>query len=338
MISFFKCRYYFTVSVQSQLILIFERQTNGRRPEHYFLKMLNKYFRLAVIASITSICLFGNFKVFSQNVSYDLPLINNIQYQPFFANPGFRHRDQTTFLGNFHSYLGAFSDVNYTNMALIRALNEKRTLGASFLHEATSDFFSRTRIYGVYQEHVNLYQETFISAGIQVGVINFNMKALGGTAGGSAWAPDIGIGVTISNPRYQSGISLRQISKPRLRPIEYEFQLNRLLETNFSYKFELAPFVSFIPDLRFRVHPDESPFNINNQIQLYDQLGFAVNYFYQRGISCSASYRSKEGDSKGFQFFVSYFFPGNNLKYVDAYQIEFGLNLYFNKESKGREK
>lgn len=299
--------------------------------------MLKKYFRPAVIISITSICLFGNFKVFSQNVSYDLPLINNIQYQPFFANPGFRHKDQTTFLGNFHSYLGAFSDVNYTNMALIRALNEKRALGASFLHEATSDFFSRTRIYGVYQEHVNLYDETYISAGIQAGVINFNMKALGGTAGGSAWAPDVGIGVALSNPRYQAGISLRQISKPRLRPIEFEFQLNRLLETNFSYKFELSPFVSYIPEIRFRVHEAESPVNVSNLIEFYEQFGIGANYIYQKGIAFSASYRSKEGENRGIQAFVSYFFPGNNLKFVDAYQIEFGLNLFFNKESKGRE-
>ena len=292
-------------------------------------KTIKNLFRHFLTTSLIVFCLCNS--SFSQSLNYATPSPYSVQLTPLLSNSAIKQDYKNTFVSNYHSYLGLFNDVNFINGIYLSNLNDRRALGASFLHESTSDFFTRTRFHMIYQEHVRINADTWLSMGAKVGFINFKMDALGGTAGGSAWSPDYGLGISLKNKDYGLGVSLEQLAQPKLQPIEYVFYLKRWLEVHVNYNILFSKEVKYIPEIRFRVQDGTNAIRWNNTIVYQDMAGVSFNVINQSGYAFSAFYINKSKVKNAFKLYLTYFTPTGDLENIDAEKIEFGAVFYFGK-------
>lgn len=279
------------------------------------------------------IVVFVSEKVCAQLLNYPPPSSHNIQLTPILTNPSYKIDGRGGLVTNFHSYLGLFADVNYTNLTGVVNINAKRALGASLLYESTSDFFTRSRLHVIYQEHIELNNDTWLSMAAKFGMINFNMSALGGTAGGSDWAPDLTVGLSLRSREFRAGFSLEQITNPSIRPMEYTFELKRIMEVNGSYQIDLSSIVKYVPELRVRMSQGYNQIRWNNLIEFYEKAGVGFSYIFETGSLINLFYKHQNKGADRYQFFMSYLVPSGSLENIDAAQIELGAVFYFVEKS-----
>lgn len=295
--------------------------------------MFKKEFTYFYISLIICVLFYPKTTLKAQNVSYDLPFSANYSVQGFLYNPSFLNTNDLTIAAQHRSYTGSFSDVNYNSIYALKNLKKKRGIGINIQHENTSDFFTRSRFYGIYQKTIDLSKNTTLTGGLQAGLVNFQMIPLGFSAGGSAWNYDLGIGFHLQSTKYTAGIVIHQIPDISLTPIIYEFDLHRFTEVYASYKLDLALRWKYIPEARCRFTPEADLYSFSNTLEYYEKHGINSTVTLNRGASFLGFYTfGNSENSQNYKVFFGYFFPfQKELKNLDAQQYELGVNLFFNK-------
>ena len=275
--------------------------------------------------------------LFAQELDYRLPFVNSFSLQPILYNPAAKSEADLELNGNFHSYTGDFSDVNATYLSGLYNLNKpskhhkkisQRAIGGLMLHETTSDFFKRTRIYGIYQESVNVSKEFWIRLGAQLGVVNFNLTSLGFGPGGSAWNYDAAVAINFGNKNMRGGFVIQQLANSELTPIVYTFVLNKYNELFASYRFELSPYLSYIPEIRYQQNINSDIYLFSNTFDFKKLAGINATLNVRNGASFLGYYKYEN-----YQVFASYFLPiAAGLKEIDATQYELGVKIKINQK------
>lgn len=285
------------------------------------------------IALVVCYMLFGGLK--AQELNYSLPLVYSFSFQPLFHNPAAYSENQSEINGNFHSYRGDFSDVNNTYLSGIHNINKQRAIGGLFLHEATSDFFKRSRAYVIYQEAININHDFWIRAGAQLGLINFNMASVGFGPGGSDWNYDAAVAINFGNDVFQGGFILQQLSNAELQPIIYTFTINRYTEVFGKYKFDLSPQITYTPEIRYQQNTNYDLYLLSNTLDYNELAGVNATWNINNGYSILGYYNAYNSDSSnGYRFFMAYFVPlSTSLKNIDAQQYELGVKIELKKKT-----
>ena len=272
-------------------------------------------------------CLF--FQSLEAQTLEHLPLVNSFSFQPLFYNPAAGTDAPFELNANFHSYTGDYSDVNATYISALYNFNSsqeksKRAIGTLFLHEATGDFFKRTRGYILYQEQANISQNFWVRAGAQVGLVNFNLVSIGFGPGGSAWNVDAAVALNVGGDKWSAGFVLQQFPNSTLKPIVFTFELQPYQEWFINYKVDLSTLVSYQPSLRVQKLANENVFLISNTIEIDEQYGVNGTWNWDKGVAVLGFYKVRN-----YKFFASYFTPlSQNLKHVDTMQFELGATFF----------
>lgn len=295
------------------------------------LKIFSIFTSKSVLLVVWSMLL-GELK--AQELNYSLPIVYSFSFQPLFHNPAGYSENKSEVNANFHSYRGDFSDINNTYIAGIYNINKQRAIGGLFLHEATSDFFKRSRAYAIYQEAININTKFWIRAGAQLGVINFNMASVGFGPGGSDWNYDAAIAFNFGNNTFQGGFILQQLSNAELQPIIYTFTLNRYTEIFGKYLFELSPQLTYIPEIRYQQNSNYDLYLLSNTIDYSNLAGINTTWNINQGYSVLGYYNAyNSGSDNSYRFFMAYFFPlASSLKNIDAQQYELGVKIELKKK------
>ena len=221
---------------------------------------LKKVLQMNLTEGLFAILLcFASGVCFSQTSNYSYPIVNNFYSQPFLNNPAYFFKNKTAINTNFHSLRGSFSDINSSFISVLKNIKEqKRGIGSIFNYERTSDVLIRARLYFVFQEHIQLTKKTWLSGGIQAGLINFNEPSIGFSSGGSDWSEDIALGVNLRSEKYSLGFTISQITNPILQPIIFEFELPRQFGGFANYELEINSFLVYTPEIRTLISPNNN--------------------------------------------------------------------------------
>ena len=267
--------------------------------------------------------------VFGQETNEYIPVSHSFQLQDILYNPSAYSDSKASLNANLHSYTGAFSDINtFYASGLIKA-NERRYLGVLFINEKTSDFFNRSRFYGIYQEHIQLEKEKWLRGGAQLGFVNYALSSLGGSTGGTDWALDFAIAATFHAHNFEGGFSLQQLPNSELTPILFTFRLASFAEYFAKYDYRLSPDVIMTPLLRVRHTKEEIAAYPSVQLDFYKKAGVTSTWHLNRGFSVLIYYKQLlEAEMNELTAFFSYFFPSNNgLRKIEAQQYELGISF-----------
>lgn len=269
----------------------------------------------------------------AQENNNSFPITNTYSLQPLLFTPAASSTQKTIFQGNYHGYLGSFSDINQTYLSALHQLNTPRYIGGLLLHERTSDFFKRTRLYGIYQEEISLTKQLWVRAGVQVGIINYTMESMGFSPGGSAWAGDMGIGISLGTNKFKTGFAIQQLANSTLQPIIFTYVLNRYTELYAEYSIELGPNINYIPGVRMQLNEIENIQLLSNTIDYKQMHGANVTWNIDNGFSVT-SYITLMSLNSSYKIFFSYFSPlSTELKKIDAQQYEMGVNIILQKKT-----
>lgn len=295
-------------------------------------KLNLKYsFQIALIAVLA----FGFFSAEGQTSSYDLPLTQTAPLQRTLVNPAAQVKSTLEFKGNYHAFLGSFSDVNHTLLLINYKLKESRAIGGYFANEKTSDFFSRTRLYLSYQEQIELSKNTILSAGIKIGAVNFVMEPVGFTTGGSDWGADLSAGLELATTNFTLGVAAHQLPNTILQPILFEFELNRFFDLYSSYVITLTPKITYEPEIRVRLNTLNDIYMISNVISYDEKHGVNVSLSMTEGMIFQGFITYKTNNGHMSRLICSFFQPLQvSLKKLNAQQFEMGLNIDLGNPSK----
>jgi type IX secretion system PorP/SprF family membrane protein len=157
--------------------------------------------------------------------------------------------------------LGNFSKVSTYYLSLNKriALRNYRTntsyssLGVLFYNDREGKYLNRSRFYASYAWHGNISKKIKISAGFQMGAMNYSVKGTPLSGDGSDAAPDGNIGVWIYNHWFHMGISYNQIFNSKLQPLDEIAILSPYSNIDGNLALNISEQFSFSPSWSLRV-------------------------------------------------------------------------------------
>jgi len=240
------------------------------------------------------------------------------------------------------SLLGAFNGVRtfyaYGNVQLNarKVRGTKQVLGLLVINDREGSFINRSRLALMYAIHVPISQRATLNAGLAAGFINYFYKASNISAGGSAFAPNVDVGLWIHRPDFNIGISANQVIPSQLAPVDFVYTIDRFYNFNIDKSFSLGPYFSLTPCLVFRWQSEEYyTGDVGLIATIQDNLILALAYKYEQGASVSGGLEKVKLGPHILKMMFSYFSPiGNKTSYnPNAYEISLGFIPSRHKES-----
>lgn len=269
-------------------------------------------------------------------VSAQLPA----QFVQFFKtyhliNPSVIGKDSTLQLNTANrSLLGAFTGVR-TSYASIHfqlgkaSVNKLRNLlGINFINDREGSFISRNRASLLYTVHIPLSSIASLNTGVSAGFINYSYKPSDIDGGGSAFAPNLDVGIWFQTINFNFGISSNQLIASKLRVISETYYIERYYTLNMDRKFELGPHLSLQPALGLRLL-NKNTYTIEGAIQLLVQnnLLTALTYKYKRGASVSAGIEHVRVGGYYVRLLCSFYTPVSQFDYFNPQSLELSLGF-----------
>lgn len=143
-------------------------------------------------------------------------------------NPSLLESNQGVFIGN-QSFFGSFSDVRgfygFGNVALGK--DEKSGIGALARARQEGELIGEYRLKMNYWRKTAINKKLVLIAGIQFGAVNTVLKPTRSTAGGSAWAPDLDIGLTLQLKKHELSLGSSQMTNSTVQPLSQKINFKR---------------------------------------------------------------------------------------------------------------
>jgi type IX secretion system PorP/SprF family membrane protein len=130
-----------------------------------------------------------------------------------------------------------FFTFSFTPYASKSAILRMNTLGLRLYTDREGAYIRRTRFYGMYAFHTRITKKIKFSGGIDFGAINYLIKSTPTTGSTSNYSFDANSGIWIYSTKFHVGLSLNQLTRSDLKPIEEITTLP--LHSNFSASYEL---------------------------------------------------------------------------------------------------
>jgi hypothetical protein len=217
------------------------------------------------------------------NVLYGQSSLNNFILNPqpyhFLINKGqylasSYDVDKSLVTVQYQNKIGIFSDIRSIYVDGMLKSKQGHLLGMKIYSEQETSLYSKTKAFLEYGYTIKLNENLTWTSAAQIGVVNMAFGASDVSAGGSAWNWDASLSTTFQyKEKWHLGIGLNQIPAAKLRPVNYEFQLNRYLETILSKKMDLSPLIEWEAGAKVLINADTSLFSFDNKISYQKKIG-----------------------------------------------------------------
>jgi type IX secretion system PorP/SprF family membrane protein len=232
------------------------------------------------------------------------------------------------------SLTGAFSGVRtFYAMASVqlnaRGKNKsKHVLGVTFINDKEGSFINRNRAALQYAFHLPVSKKSTVSLGVAGGFINYSYKASNISAGGSAYAPNLDVGLWLHRRNFNIGVSGNQLIASKLTPIDETYTIERYYNLTADKTVALSPYLSLTPAFNFRWY-EEQYYNADLALILLiqDNVTTAIGYKYDKGVSISGGLEDIKIGSHMLKMLFSYYFPLTNVSNYNPQAYELSLRF-----------
>lgn len=235
--------------------------------------------------------------------------------------------DKSLVTVQYQNKIGIFSDIRNIYVDGIVKSKQGHILGLKIYSEQETSLYSKSKAYFVYGYTIHINEDLTWTSAAQVGAVNIAFGASAVSAGGSAWNWDASLSSSLQYKKWHLGIGLNQIPGAKLTPINYEFHLNRYVETILSNKIDLSPLVAWEVGAKALVNADTSLFSLDNKISYRESMGMLVmaNTYKQVSLGGYIDITNRIG------VFTLAFNYGFSYSSVRVNQSQYCATLYFKK-------
>lgn len=176
----------------------------------------------------------------------------------------------------YQNKIGIFSDIRNIYVDGIVKSKQGHILGLKIYSEQETSLYSKSKAYFVYGYTIHINDDLKWTSAAQVGAVNIAFGASSVATGGSAWNWDASLSSSLQYKKWHLGIGLNQIPSAKLTPINYEFRLNRYVESILSKKIDVSPLIEWEVGVKALVNADTSLFSLDNKISYRESMGILV--------------------------------------------------------------
>lgn len=166
--------------------------------------------------------------------------------------------------------IGNFSKVStyYLNASMRLSIKPKNNnpfsvIGLRFFNDMEGKYLNRTRGYLGYSWHANLTRKLKFSAGLEIGGMNYSVKGTPLSGDGSDMKPDASAGIGIYNSTFQVGLSMSQLFKSEVQPLEEITVLYPFINLTAERKFKVLENTVLIPSTSIRILTEDSEASVD---------------------------------------------------------------------------
>jgi hypothetical protein len=235
-----------------------------------------------------------------------------------------------TYVGKLSVIRSYYADlnINLRKKEFSKPEHYKHVLGLGFYNDKEGDFFTKARVLTRYAIHLPLREDLFLSLGASFHLINYSFNASGAGASGSDWEWSGGMGTTLYSPTFKLGIALNEFNNPNIRPISYDFIINRYFTFYGEKLLSISEGMEIKGAGRCNWVMEKSAFYIM-------QLGFVFSktvginglHYVNKGTGMAFDLSNIKLHKGFFDFSLAYLVPSENAT-PSAAQYELNLRFY----------
>ena len=211
--------------------------------------------------SFLIICLFCFLSVNGQS-QYSYYPVQFSQYMRHyhFINPasiGSASKLETTLgsrnhIGNFSSIATYFAGFSYAVRNPLKKNKPFSVLGLKVDTDQEGRYIARNRFYLAYAFHFRVFNDYYLSGGVDFGTLNMSVKGTPSVGDKSEFVPDANSGVWLYKDGFHLGVSVNQIFNGRLQPYQEISQMQRHVNITVMKQFRINSYFSVRPSFLFR--------------------------------------------------------------------------------------
>ena len=128
-----------------------------------------------------------------------------------------------------------FCNISFVPYRVRDNAKNRNIIGFRFFNDNEGAYINRTRFYAMYAFHTQLSAGLRFSGGIELGGMNFSVKATPTTEGASVLKVDASTGIWLYNDRFHAGVSVNQLFRSVFQPIDEKTVLPTHFNISASY-------------------------------------------------------------------------------------------------------
>jgi type IX secretion system PorP/SprF family membrane protein len=263
------------------------------------------------------LCFFGIFLLLSFHNSlaqlserYPIQLSQFVPAMPI-LNPAFSGlNSKVEFFGGQQRYFGPFNNINSVfasftfnpeNISL-----KKSSFGLIFSNDQEGGLLNYSKGYVTYSIKIPLTPEWKVSAGFNVGFVNFSADQTSTSIRVSSYAMDGSVGLMVYKENFQFGISGNQVFNGELTSIQERIFLKRYATFFVLKKIVVSPDFDILPACLIKIKPSavNADFNLNALLDKHFLVG--MSYRFNQGIAFMAGLNKVKLLSGNMQLNLAY--------------------------------
>lgn len=276
--------------------------------------------------------------VFGQ-VNSDIAILPDLFYKNYYllnaAKSDTSKGPQLAF-GN-RSATGVFSGIseNYVTFNTTIATDnpiKHHSLGFYVHNNNIGEYIQNNRFYGRYSYTSPLGVNSALSLGAHVGVVNYYFKPSIASGGGSAFAPDLGLGLWYWTGEFGVGVAVNQILNSHLQPMTQVYLLNRYYTLSAKTQLELSPNVKaeFHGMAAFFEYLEYYKVQVSPLLVINRLLEAGGSYQLERGVLGMLGLRNARLGGGNLSFSISYLALNMSKTYnFNDATLEFFMGYHF---------
>ncbi|MFN8415541.1 MAG: type IX secretion system membrane protein PorP/SprF [Cytophagaceae bacterium] len=222
--------------------------------------------------------------------------------------------------------LNAVSTVSLTGARYFKVNNYvAQVVRLQIYNEREGSYIQRPRVWLDYAYRIQFSKEVYLSLGLGMGFVQFNINAPSSTATGSATAPDISTGTSFQYKNHQIGLGVLQLLNNQIQPINGRLWFKRYItcyaQGFFKVRFKDAIHYSI---LYRQQTPYFSDINIHSRYTLDEKVSIGATYKYKIGVAFMTQFSIPASFGK-VHFAFSYMTPLGYQSSSLAQIMELGL-------------
>ncbi|WMJ72001.1 PorP/SprF family type IX secretion system membrane protein [Cytophagaceae bacterium ABcell3] len=233
----------------------------------------------------------------------------------------------------YRTLTGVFSQVNtyYTSANAnvnVSENGQKHVLGLTLFGDKEGEYFRRSRSYLNYAFHLELSENTFISAGTSLGFVSYNYRSSTAGVSGSDISFTGNTGLWLYGDNFHFGASINDFPNATLRPIDEETTLFRHYLFTGDYTFTLNHQLKIMPMAAITL-ASQNYYSINSGLVfiMQDKLSAGTMYRLHQGYVFLVGLEDIDLFSGNFNLTFSYMVSQAQSVNIPANTIELALNF-----------
>ena len=294
--------------------------------------MFRYLYTIVILFFVSANCGFGQYSVTRFPVRFGQYYNNFTFINPAYA--GFNEGYEATagskrMLGNISKISTHYLGLS-TRLRNSKGFKEHPFSALSFQAYADKEgvYINRNRIYGSYAWHTNISPKLMLSIGFHIGAINYYVKGTELSGDGSDWEPDGSVGVLFYNDKFATGISVNQMFKAEIQPLEEVAVIPVFVNYMAYYKLNVGSNVDITPMFNCRIPQKQykGVYDVNVELLLNKTYGISLGIIDNNNVINTLVLRNIKFGNNRFGTFFSYIYPYKSSQIKINY-AELGVNL-----------